>query len=123
MLLGRRAGAHGAGTWAFPGGKPEPGESVFEVAVRELFEETGLHGQAGVLLGESYDDLSPAEPGSARWCTSFVLVIADAGEPVIMEPGKCTAWGWFGLAEMPSPLFGPIVSFMDLLVEAVRTAI
>ena len=29
--------------WGVPGGMPEPGESVTEAIVREVFEETGLH--------------------------------------------------------------------------------
>lgn len=28
--------------WTFPGGKIEPGESLYECAVREIYEETGL---------------------------------------------------------------------------------
>ncbi len=42
ILLGQRKGAHGAGTWATPGGHLEFGESVKACATRELLEETGL---------------------------------------------------------------------------------
>lgn len=39
-LIGRRkAGAHLAGFWEFPGGKREAGESLAECLQRELFEE------------------------------------------------------------------------------------
>src|SRR5262249_45475485 len=46
VLLGRRLSPHGYGTWSFPGGKPLPGESAHECALRELSEETGI--EAGV---------------------------------------------------------------------------
>jgi 8-oxo-dGTP diphosphatase len=42
-LIGRRkAGAHLAGFWEFPGGKKEAGESLAECLQRELFEELGI---------------------------------------------------------------------------------
>ncbi len=36
------AGRHGDGTWVFPKGTPDGGESVEETALREVREETGL---------------------------------------------------------------------------------
>lgn len=39
------------GTWAMPGGLAEVGQSPAEAAMRELWEEAGLRGQAQRLLG------------------------------------------------------------------------
>lgn len=61
------------------GGKPEPGESALECAVRETFEETGLRLDALDLLGE-FTSEAANEPGHDL--VSTVYTAALTGEPV-----------------------------------------
>ncbi len=42
VLLIQRGSPPRKGEWSIPGGRVQPGESEFDAAVRELFEETGV---------------------------------------------------------------------------------
>ena len=51
LLVTRRlAGTHLAGTWEFPGGKCEEGESLARCLARELLEELGVAARIGETL-------------------------------------------------------------------------
>lgn len=106
VLLGKRTGSHGAGTWALPGGHLEFGESVAECAAREVLEETGL----------VVHDFAPAPYTSdvfasenKHYVTLFVTTHCN-GEPAICEPEKCLEWGWFRWSDLPEPLFPPLAT-------------
>lgn len=47
LVTRRQAGTHLAGTWEFPGGKCEPGETITACLVRELREELGVRATVG----------------------------------------------------------------------------
>ncbi|KAI5917304.1 NUDIX hydrolase domain-like protein [Camillea tinctor] len=99
LVVGKRIGSHGAGTWQFPGGHLEMGESLFACAERETLEETGLRVQ-GVKVVATTNDVFDAE--AKHYITVFVeCVMLDAGaEPTIMEPNKCLAWNWMSWEEL-----------------------
>ena len=105
VLLGLRRGAHGAGTWALPGGHLEFGESFEACAAREAAEETGLR-IAIEGIGPCTNDVMPAE--QRHYVTVFVLAASASGTPEVREPAKCERWAWFDWAALPEPLFLPL---------------
>lgn len=112
VLLGLRTGSHGAGTWAFPGGHLEFGESVEDCARREALEETGL--VLGEMTAATYtNDIMPAE--GKHYVTCYVQAVAGPGEPIVLEPHKCVRWEWFDWDDfrLPRPLFLPLQNLVD----------
>lgn len=105
VLLGQRKNAHGAGTWAFPGGRLEFGESLEMCAMREVLEETGLV-LRGVRKYDFADDIFPEN--NTHYVTLFMIADTFSGKLENREPDKCEGWDWFEVNALPEPLFRPI---------------
>ena len=109
VLLGKRRNAHGAGTWQFPGGHLEFGESIEACARRELYEETGLTALS-LRRGPFTNDVFENE--GKHYVTLFTIAEHTIGQPRLKEPDKCERWDWFPWSEMPTPHFLPIVNLL-----------
>lgn len=109
VLLGKRKNSHGAGTWQFPGGHLEYGESIEDCARRELFEETGLS-IVNLRMGPFTNDFFENE--GKHYVTLFVIADHTTGEARLKEPHKCERWDWFRWWDMPTPHFLPIVNLL-----------
>lgn len=99
ILIGKRMGSHGSGTWALPGGHLEFGESHFVCAERETLEETGLHVKALKVVGVTNDMFHDL---GKHYVTLFVAceLVDPSEKPQIMEPEKCEVWQWISWAEV-----------------------
>lgn len=111
VLLGRRRGSHGAGTWSAPGGRLEFGEQIEACAARELREETGLTAST-LELGPYSNDIFPEV--NQQYLTVYVVARGIQGTPANLEPDKCDGWAWFRWGEWPTPLFKPVESLLAI---------
>ena len=107
VLVGLRRGAHGAGSWALPGGHLEPGETPEECARREVLEEAGLS-ISDPRRGPWSHDRFAAE--GKEYVTLFVIADGGLGDPQLLEPAKCAEWRWCEWDALPAPLFLPLAS-------------
>lgn len=104
LLLGKRLGSHGAGTWSAPGGHLEFGETWEQCANREVFEETGMVLNKCYFLSATND----LHEEGLHYVTLFLRATSISGTPRNLEPEKCEGWDWFPLRNLPSPLFLPM---------------
>ena len=91
VLLGKRKGAVGAGTWALPGGHLEFGESLEHCAAREVQEETGISNTQSQRI-VFWENAIDCEAGY-HYVIGFVAM-DTMEEPRNMEPEKCEGWHW-----------------------------
>ncbi|WP_414169154.1 methyltransferase, FxLD system [Streptoverticillium reticulum] len=110
VLLGRSV----RGVWELPGGKPHPGESFEQAAVRELAEETSLQASPddaqvlAVLMDTTHD---------IPRLTAAVRVTAHQGTPTVTEPHLFRRWEWHWPADVPAlagTLFTPSAHVLDI---------
>lgn len=109
VLLLKRQGSHGNGTWAPPGGHIEFGESIEDCARRETREETSIEVGAVTFLAIT-NDLFAAE--GKHYITVWLKGEYSSGEAIITSPREASAIGWFALHELPEPPFLPWKHFL-----------
>ena len=84
--------------WEFPGGSVEFGETIAHALQREILEEYGFQIDVVRLL-DVVDHILPEE--KQHWVSPTYLCRYRSGTPVIREPLKCEAIGWFPVDEIP----------------------
>jgi 8-oxo-dGTP diphosphatase len=109
VLLGKRKNAHGNGSWSFPGGHLEFGESFEDCARRETKEETSITIK-NVRKGTFTNDFFERE--GKHYVTLVMIAEFSSGVARVMEPEKCEQWEWSSWNNLPEPLFLPIQNLL-----------
>jgi 8-oxo-dGTP diphosphatase len=110
ILVGKRKGSHGAGTWALPGGHLEPGESFETCCRREVLEETGLvinNISPVVFTNDVFQD------DGLHYITLFFRGEYQSGEAIVAEPQECEEWRWVSPEHIPQPVFLPLRNALE----------
>jgi 8-oxo-dGTP pyrophosphatase MutT (NUDIX family) len=104
MLAAIRPRGKPEGLWALPKGKIDAGEKPSETAVREVFEETGVHGRLLEKLGDVKYVYTRRDGERVFKVVSFYLLqagrgrIGDIAEEMRIEVAEAR---WLPLAEAP----------------------
>jgi len=109
VLLVKRKGVHGEGTWSTPGGHLEFGESPEECARREAEEETGVTVHA-VRFKALTNDIF--ETIGKHYITIWMEGAYAGGEPRINAPYEVAEVNWFDWSALPQPLFLPLQNLL-----------
>ena len=108
VLLVRRTGAHGSGTWSTPGGHLDWGERPEQCAAREALEETGVELHHVRFRGLT-NDVFPSGP---HYVTIWMEGEYLRGEPTAKALDEVSSVGWFRWDSLPRPLFLPLENLL-----------
>lgn len=103
VLLVRRSDD---GTWCLPGGRLEPGESLAECALREVWEEVGAIATITELIGVYSDPGTQTHRYPDGTVVRFVSAVfrGRVAERVDHLSPEITEVGWFASDRLPVPL-------------------
>ena len=104
VLLMKRKGPHGQGTWSTPGGHLDFGETLEGCAARETKEEVGLD-VFDVRFRTITNDIFETEG------KHYITIWMDArstGEPYLAADEEAEEIGWYAWDALPDPLFLPL---------------
>ena len=109
VLLMKRKGAHGTGTWSTPGGHLDFGESLEDCAAREAKEEVGVE-VIDVRFRCVTNDIFPE---TGKHYITIWMEGKPVGEPFIAADGEVEEIGWFAWDALPQPLFLPLKNLVE----------
>ncbi|MEX1997492.1 MAG: NUDIX domain-containing protein, partial [Candidatus Andersenbacteria bacterium] len=110
ILLMKRTGSHGEGTWSCPGGHIDFGESLEQTAVRETKEEVGID-IVDVKFKAITNDVFPDD--QKHYITVWMEGYYSSGNSSINSARKLTEVDWFDLDNLPQPLFVPLQNLVE----------
>jgi 8-oxo-dGTP diphosphatase len=110
ILLGKRKGSHAEGCWSCPGGHVEFGETPEETCIREVREEFNINVKN---IKQSTYQTHIFPDVNKHYITLYLISEYDYGEAKIMEPDKCSEFGWFALDKLPAPLFPKLDEYIN----------
>jgi 8-oxo-dGTP pyrophosphatase MutT (NUDIX family) len=113
LFVKRGADGDHAGTWAWPGGRIEDGETAEEAAKREAFEEIGLSAEGDF---EELDQKTDDE-------VTFTTFHHGVDEPFLPKLNReHTAYAWASLMEPPLPLHPGVEKDIQVIMDFDRLA-
>ena len=102
VLLMKRKGIHGQGTWSTPGGHLDFGENPEQCAAREAKEEVGLD-VVDIRFRAVTNDVF--EETGKHYLTIWMEGISKSNDPMIAAEDEVAEIGWFAWNSLPNPLF------------------
>jgi 8-oxo-dGTP diphosphatase len=109
VLLMKRKGPHGPGTWTVPGGHMDLGETPEQCGAREAREEVGVE-VVDLRFQAITNDIFESE--GRQSITIWMEGRIQAGEPRIVSEEEGSEVGWFAWDALPQPLYLPLENFV-----------
>ena len=110
VLLMKRRGPHGNGTWSPPGGHLDFGESPEQCAAREAKEEVGVDVENLQFRAVTNDVFKDSD---RHYITLWLEAGFFNGEPSIIAEKEVEEIGWFAWDALPQPLFLPLDNYVS----------
>ena len=101
VLLMKRKGPHGKGTWSTPGGHLDFGETPEGCAAREAKEEVGLD-VVDIRFRAITNDIFVS---TGKHYITIWMDGKSTGDPIIAAEEEVAEIGWFAWDSLPQPLF------------------